>query len=301
MPKVAKAGKFRQVAHAQSPSSSSLRSSTQFLKSKTVVSRQDDEKNAIPITGRQNDVTKTAVSSASNGNRGSTSNIVSSADPIKKIEDDNKMKTGLSDGKLRSRKTKSEASKSTSLEDPQEYMSKGQRKRLAKRNQYLKKENMVLASLKLKKEDEQKKRIDGLDALKEALLSTVAGNNDVTNKEKMSQAEGEELSTLNLVQKPSLLKTNKSRQLLIKEEVVQMNLVLKHPSFVADPFATIRQHLQNTLRPDIVKQKIDEKNHIRTVRQKDDEKKAIKKENASNNTKHKKNKKRCKATRSKSR
>ncbi|EJK54129.1 hypothetical protein THAOC_26309 [Thalassiosira oceanica] len=52
-----------------------------------------------------------------------------------------------------------------------EALSRGQRKRLAKREQYLKREKMVMSSLKLKQIDEQKGKIDGFDLLKEALPS----------------------------------------------------------------------------------------------------------------------------------
>ena len=48
-------------------------------------------------------------------------------------------------------------------------LSRGQRKRNAKKEQYLRRENMILSTLALRRKDEQKKRIDGLDALKEAL------------------------------------------------------------------------------------------------------------------------------------
>ena len=48
-------------------------------------------------------------------------------------------------------------------------LSRGQRKRQAKHEKFLKKEKMILSSLMLKKQDEQKKRIDGLDAIKQAL------------------------------------------------------------------------------------------------------------------------------------
>jgi hypothetical protein len=50
-----------------------------------------------------------------------------------------------------------------------EALSRGQRKRLAKREQFLKREKMVMSSLLLKKLEEQKGKIDGLDAIKEAL------------------------------------------------------------------------------------------------------------------------------------
>ena len=59
-------------------------------------------------------------------------------------------------------------------DDKADALSRGQRKRQAKRDQYLKREHMIMTSLKLKREDEQKKRIDGLDSIREALLASVA-------------------------------------------------------------------------------------------------------------------------------
>ena len=52
-------------------------------------------------------------------------------------------------------------------------LSRGQRKRQAKRDQYLRREKLILSSLQLQKAQEQARRIDGLDAMKEALLATV--------------------------------------------------------------------------------------------------------------------------------
>jgi ABC-type dipeptide/oligopeptide/nickel transport system ATPase component len=148
-------------------------------------------------------------------------------------------------------------------------LSRGKRKRLAKRGQYLKKEQLILSSLKLTKEEEQKKRIDGLDAIKEALLATVKKTSGTATAESKEEKEDE---------KVNMLKTNKSRQLLMQKEVAQMNLVLQHPSFQADPFATIREHLTNTLAKDSAKQKKEQVQHVRDRKEKEEKKKAVKKE-----------------------
>jgi hypothetical protein len=175
------------------------------------------------------------------------------------------------------------ASKTSSTNPPQtenEPLSRGQRKRFAKREQYMKRENMILSSLQLRREDEQKKRIDGLDAVKKALLETA--------KEEAPEEEQ--------IEQPNLLKSNKSRQKLVAKEVSQMNLVLQHPSFQADPFATIRQHLQNTLAKDSAEQKKQAVVHLRERKEKEERKKVAKKEQGV-----KKKRKKFKATRSKTR
>ena len=59
---------------------------------------------------------------------------------------------------------------STFDEEPStQTLSRGQRRRQAKRDQYRKREQMILSSLRLKSQEEQKGRIDGLDAIREAL------------------------------------------------------------------------------------------------------------------------------------
>eukprot|EP00548_Thalassiothrix_antarctica_P006926 CAMPEP_0194145928 /NCGR_PEP_ID=MMETSP0152-20130528/18918_1 /TAXON_ID=1049557 /ORGANISM="Thalassiothrix antarctica, Strain L6-D1" /LENGTH=203 /DNA_ID=CAMNT_0038846299 /DNA_START=17 /DNA_END=628 /DNA_ORIENTATION=+ len=114
-------------------------------------------------------------------------------------------------------------------------MSRGQRKRQEKKDQYLKRQKLISSCLSLKKQDEQKKRIDGLDALKEALKGTVSEEAEHPKEE--------------VTQKPNLLITNESKKKLTIQEVSHMGLVLQHPDFQANPFATIQQHLKNTLAP----------------------------------------------------
>jgi ABC-type dipeptide/oligopeptide/nickel transport system ATPase component len=160
-------------------------------------------------------------------------------------------------------------------------LSRGQRKRLAKREQYLRKEKIVLSSLKLRHQDEQKKRIDGLDAIKEALLSTVS---PIQDEPKIS-----DLSKI----KPNLMISNKSKKSLVAREVSQMSLVLQHPAFQADPFATIREHLKNTLAKDERQQKKEEIQYQKERVKKAEEKKIAKKESGA-----KRKRKKFKATRS---
>jgi hypothetical protein len=115
-------------------------------------------------------------------------------------------------------------------------LSRGQRKRLAKREKYLRRERLILDSLKLKRQEEQSKRIDGLDAIKEALLATVRENNNVAHPESSSKPAVK-----------SMLKSNRAQKHLVEKEVSHMNLVLQHPAFQAEPFAAIREHLKNTI------------------------------------------------------
>jgi Ribosome biogenesis protein SLX9 len=140
-------------------------------------------------------------------------------------------------------------------------LSKGQRKRQAKRDQYMRKERMILSSLQVKHAEEQAKRIDGLDAIKQALLATVASNsqprdgNDAQSKKAppgATQASVASTATAATTApatatNSSLLQSNRGRKLLLEKELTQMNLVLQHPSFQSDPFATMREHLQNTI------------------------------------------------------
>lgn len=137
----------------------------------------------------------------------------------------------------KSSKTKDLAKESNRAE-PIDSMSRGQRKRQAKREKYLRKEKMILSSLLVKRAEEQAKRIDGLDAMKAALLESVGQSTD-TAATTRSLHEGS----------VSMLKSNRGRKHLVQQETEQMKLVLQHPSFRADPLDTIREHLQNSIQP----------------------------------------------------
>ena len=121
-------------------------------------------------------------------------------------------------------------------------LSRGQRKRAAKREQYLKREKMVMASLKLKKQDEQRGRLDGLDALRDALISS--DKSGAAAQRKGGEKGAKESAA---APKPVPCSTNRAKKNLAGREVAHMNLVLEHPSFKANPFATLQEHLRNTL------------------------------------------------------
>lgn len=121
-----------------------------------------------------------------------------------------------------------------------EALSRGQRKRLAKRAQYLKRDKMIMSSLRLQRLEEQKGRLDGLDALREALGAIP----DPDPKAIASVPEETATTPCN---------TNKSKKKLANAEITHMGLVLQHPSFKDDPFAAIQQHLRNSLAPEAAK------------------------------------------------
>ena len=117
--------------------------------------------------------------------------------------------------------------------------SRGQRKRQAKRDQYQKRQNLVLSTLQLKREDDQKNSIDGLDALK-AAISTISSQS--------ATAVTPTTSSSSSSSSPHALDHQKSKRLLTIREVNHMELVLEHPAFQTNPFATIQEHLKNTLK-----------------------------------------------------
>jgi hypothetical protein len=121
-------------------------------------------------------------------------------------------------------------------------LSRGQRKRQAKRDQYVRKEKLILSSLVLKKQEEQKQRIDGLDAIRDALMNTTKGDKNKEDREEYAESYN----------------TNKAKRKLVAEEAHHVSLVMQHPAFKADPFATIQEHLRNTLAEEKVKQELQE-------------------------------------------
>jgi hypothetical protein len=125
------------------------------------------------------------------------------------------------------RKAATASKEQPNAQDETASMSRGQRKRQMKREQYLKREKMIFSTLKLQREEEQKHRLDGLDALKEALPTTAASTPEQTTSQ--------------------LLTTNKRKKKIAATEMEHMNLVLQHPAFQSNPFDAIQQHLRNTL------------------------------------------------------
>lgn len=151
--------------------------------------------------------------------------------------------------------------------DSNQALSRGQRKRQAKRDQYMKRETMILSTLKLQKEEEQKNRIDGLDAIKEALVQTIKDNQERKEAEK----EGD-----------MMFKSNKSKKSIAQKEITHLNLVLQHPSFKTNPFATMQQHLRNTLAQGAKEQEVVAKKERSEEEKKAKEKKEAKKERIRN-------------------
>ena len=129
-------------------------------------------------------------------------------------------------------------------EGDDEPLSRGQRKRQHKRDQYLKRENMVLSSLRLKRLEGQVGKLDGLDAIREAL--GVASSSSSSSGAAAVEGGGAK-------KVPPTCDTNKSRRALANAEISHMGLVLRHPAFNEDPFEAIRQHLRNSLAGDAEK------------------------------------------------
>lgn len=125
-------------------------------------------------------------------------------------------------------------------------LSTGQLKRKKKVDKYLAREQMVLTSLKLWKQEDQKGKLDGLDALRAALptAKSIAAAKEAaaTSGEAGSSSSPEQPET-----SASVIGTNRSKKDLAGREISHMNLVLKHPSFQENPFAAITAHLRNTL------------------------------------------------------
>ena len=129
-----------------------------------------------------------------------------------------------------------------SATDGKEVLSRGQRKRLHKREQYLKREKMVLSSLRLAALEEQKGKIDGLDAIREALI----GTSGVSTSTKTSKTSAKSTA---YAPSSNSCNTNKSKKTLANTDISHMGLVLEHPSFQQNPFVAIQQHLRNSLAP----------------------------------------------------
>jgi hypothetical protein len=153
-------------------------------------------------------------------------------------------------------------------------LSRGQRKRLAKRDQFLKKEKLILSSLMLQKQEEQKRRIDGLDAIKHALLNTTSTT--VANTKATTTTNGKKIGTGTTTQ--MIIATNKAKRKLMVGEMEHMNLILQHPAYKADPFETMQQHLRNTFAEDRKQQESSSKQRATDEKAKAIEKAKLKKE-----------------------
>lgn len=155
-------------------------------------------------------------------------------------------------GKFRQAAKAGAATPTSPESEPVDGLSRGQKKRLAKREIYLRKERLVMGSLLLKKKQEQAKRIDGLDAIKEALMATTKTADDDDKNQTTTPPANH-------------LQSQKSRQTLLQRESNQLQLVMQHPAFQADPLATIRQHLTNSLAPQAAQRQEEQVAHEREV------------------------------------
>lgn len=142
-----------------------------------------------------------------------------------------------------------------------EQLSRGQRKRQAKREQFLRKEKMILSSLMLQRQEEQKKRIDGLDAIKQALMDATGQDSNKNSSE---------------VKPAQHVTTNKAKRKLVAKEIEHVNLILQHPSFKANPLETMQEHLRNTLAEDRKQHEMKSKKRTEQEKQKTESKRAEK-------------------------
>mmetsp|Transcript_113381 Transcript_113381/g.315346 ORF Transcript_113381/g.315346 Transcript_113381/m.315346 type:complete len:144 (-) Transcript_113381:68-499(-) len=122
---------------------------------------------------------------------------------------------------------------------------------------------MILSTLMLKKREEQKRRIDGLDAIRDALLDTTK------NSETKEETAEEHSPTYG---------TNRSRKGLMSNEIERMGLVMEHPAFKENPFGAIQEHLKNTLAAQKEKRDQEAKKKAEQDKSKKEEKRLEKKE-----------------------
>lgn len=148
-------------------------------------------------------------------------------------------------------------------------LSRGQRKRLSKREQYYKKETMILSSLNLARLEEQKRRIDGLDSLKQALMETSAQEPPKESARTSSKASTGAATAVS---------SNKAKRRLVSDEVQHLGLILQHPKFKEDPFATMQEHLKNSLAEDRTEQEALSEERSKAENLKTEEKNRRKKE-----------------------
>lgn len=149
-------------------------------------------------------------------------------------------KTALASSTVDKKESSDSAGKSKGL-------SRGQRKRQAKRDQYLQRQRLVLSTLKLQRQEEQKRRIDGFDALRKALVESAS-----------SKVSGQPTDS----DTATSYGTNKSKKGMVGHAVTHLGLVMEHPSFLDNPFATIQEHLKNTLKE--TSSQLEEQSKLRT-------------------------------------
>ncbi|GMI57245.1 hypothetical protein ScalyP_jg6879 [Parmales sp. scaly parma] len=117
-------------------------------------------------------------------------------------------------------------------------LSKGQQKRQARRDEFLRKLETVNSSLSL--DSNKKMKNPSSIGLDKSFVCTEMFN---------TNAEGTTTTTSPPKPKPKPKSTtsNKKKKQVAIHELEQLKLVLQHPSFVENPFATIQSHLENTL------------------------------------------------------
>lgn len=277
MPKVTRTSKFRVKASSAATSSKRTATTDSVASKPEIISKESLERT---ITNSVSSLQSAAAAIAAGS---------STVAALASVEKTSSSTTSAPSADQTTRSVKNQKNSVDTTNKQEQGLSRGQRKRLAKREQYLKKERLVLNSLKLKHAEEQMKRIDGLDAIKDALIATLT-------KDTAKEGEQDNDETSETLEK-HVIKTNKARKSLVEKETAQMNLVLQHPRFQADPFATIREHLQNTLTKDAQKNAKEAEKHVKERDEKRQQKKAIKKENGVK----KKKRKKFNATRSKGR
>ena len=153
---------------------------------------------------------------------------------------------------------------STDIQQTQQ-LSRGQRKRQAKREQFIKKEKMILSSLMLQRQEQQKKRIDGLDAIKQALMDTA--DKDISDPNSDANTIKPELQRIS---------TNKAKRKLVAKEIEHVNLILQHPAFKSNPLETMQEHLKNTFAEDRKQQEFLSKRRTEQEKRKTETKRAEK-------------------------
>jgi len=116
-----------------------------------------------------------------------------------------------------------------------EGLSRGQRKRLAKRQQYLQRENLIKSSLNLQKQQPKIRPLD-VDTLQGAIKDIVASSS------------GDDAVKAAALKQRQFVKSNKKKQYIMNAEISHVGLVMQHPQFQADPFSAMQMHLKNTLK-----------------------------------------------------
>mmetsp|Transcript_24331 Transcript_24331/g.28667 ORF Transcript_24331/g.28667 Transcript_24331/m.28667 type:complete len:224 (-) Transcript_24331:35-706(-) len=154
-------------------------------------------------------------------------------------------------------------------------LNRGEKKRNARREKYLKRENMIRNTLKLRKNDDPKGLLDGMDAIKEALTQAVQKNREIS-RQKSLEASSTSSSTTNGGVEFS--KTNKGKRDIAQREIPHLNLVLQHPSFKENPFATMQEHLRNSVAEQKVVLEVQAEKQRQDDQKKLEEKKEEKKE-----------------------